>query len=329
VLNIGYGGKIDELSIGNQNPGKTGYYAFAKGVNAIFLVNENTAKISSLGLYELREKSLFRFVPDIITAIKIIKKDNRFTLQKDENTWYVDSPMRGKADAQKILEFLDELLNQRATQFYDNEIPDTRKFNNTIKLQLTDNKISIKEITVYYWGTGADEGTVAYQRGEKYAGRLPRDFWLFIDREANHFRYRNLFDFKEDNVGHMKVTKNNTSYDLTRKGNTWHVDGDIANGEKVTAFLWLLKDWKAQKILLTTSSRKKEIKFLEIIVDDREGTTLGRLMVFNKIESESIGFDRDKREFFLHFAIADNLENSCAVSGLELLNLPDREHFLQ
>jgi hypothetical protein len=329
VLNIGYGGKIDELSIGNQNPSKTGYYAFVKGIDAIFLVDEKTAKINSLGLYDLREKSLFSFVPEIITSIQITKKDNSILLRKEVNTWYVGSPLDGKAEAEEILAFLDELLHQRAIEFYDNQIPDRRNFSKTIKLQLVDNTGTLKEIDVYYWGTGANEGAVAYQKGEKYAGRLPRDFWIFLDREANDFRYRNLFDFKEDTVGRMKVTKKNTSYNLIRKGKAWHVDGDIANGERVTAFLWLLKDWKAAKILPSLPSGEKDNSILEIVVDDREDHSLGRLMVFDKIESESIGFDRDRQEFFLHFAIADTLEYGCAVSGLELLNIPDREHFLQ
>jgi hypothetical protein len=329
VLNIGYGGKIDELSIGNQNPGKTGYYAFVKGINAIFLIDEKTAKISSLGLYELREKSLFRFDSDIITSIKIIKKNNIITLNKQENTWRVISPLNGKADSQEIMAFLDELLNQRAIEFYDDQIPDISKFSNTIKLLLSDNKSELNEIDVYYWGTGATEGTVAYQKGEKYAGRLPRDFWIFIDREASDFRYRNLFDFKEENVGRIKVTKNTVSYNLARKSNNWYVDGDMANGERVTAFMWLLKDWKADKILNLISPIEKEKNSLEIVVHDGQGNTLGRLIVSEKIESESIGFDRDKQEFFLHYAIADNLENICAVSGLEMIEIPDKEHFMQ
>jgi len=329
VLNIGYGGNIDELSIGNQNPSKTGYYAFVKGTNAIFLVDEKTAKISSLGLYDLREKSLFSFVPEIITSIIITKKDNPVSLRKEVNTWYVGSPLDGKADAEEILAFLDELLHQRAIEFYDNQIPDSRNFSKTIKLQLADNAGTLKEIDVYYWGTGANEGAVAYQKGEKYAGRLPRDFWIFLDREANQFRYRNLFDLREEDISRIRVTKNNVSYTLARKGNDWLIDGDRAHGERVTAFIWLLKDWKAAKILPSFPSGEKDNSILEIVVDDREGHSLGRLMVFDKIESESIGFDRQKQEFFLHYATTENLKNSCAVSGLEMIKVPDREHFIE
>jgi hypothetical protein len=329
VLNIGYGGNIDQLSIGNQNPGKTGYYAYVKGINAIFLIDEKSAKIRSLGLYELREKSLFRFEPKIITSLKIIKKDEITTLEKEGNDWSVISPSYGKADSQEIVAFLDALLNQKALEFYDDQIPDISKFSNTIKLLLYDNKKELNEIDVYYWGTGATEGTMAYQKGEKYSGRLTRDFWIFIDREASDFRYRNLFDFKEEKVGRIKVTKNTASYVVARKGNNWYVDGDMANGERVTAFMWLLNDWKAGKILNSTSSMKKDKNTLEIVIDDGQDKTLGRLLVFEKIESESIGFDRDKQEFFLHYAISDNLESSCAVSGLEILKIPDIEYFMQ
>ncbi len=329
VLNIGYEGKIDELTIGSQNPSKTGYYAFVKGINAIFLLDEETAKISSLGLYELREKSLFSFKPDIINSIRIIKKDSRITLKKQENTWRVLSPLYGKADSDEILEFLDELLNQRAIEFYDDLIPDITQFSDTIKIQLSDKINELIEIDVHYLGTGANEGTIAYQKGEKYAGRLTRDFWLFIDREASDFRYRNLFDFKEEKVGRIKVTSNTASYVIAKKGNSWYVDGDNANGERVTAFMWLLKDWKADKIMDVTSSIEKQKNTLEIVVEDGQDNTLERLIVLEKIESESIGFNRDKQEFFLYYAITDNLKNVCAVSDLELIKIPDKEYFMQ
>jgi hypothetical protein len=103
----------------------------------------------------------------------------------------------------------------------------------------------------------------------------------------------------------------------------------MANGERVTAFMWLLKDWKAYKLLTSTSPIEKAKNSLEIVVDNGQGNILGRLIVFEEIESESIGFDRDKQEFFLHYAIADNLENICAVSGLEMIEIPGKEHFVQ
>ena len=329
ILNIGYGGNIDELAIGNQNPGKTGYYAYVKGINAIFLVDEKTANIRSLGLYDLREKSLFRFNPDTITSLRIIKKENTVTLNKQDNRWHVIKPLYGKADSEEILKFLDELLNQKAVEFYDNLIPDKRKFSNTIRLQLHDIKGKLVEIDVHYWGTGAAEGTMAYQKGEKYAGRLSRDFWLFIDREASDFRYRNLFDFREEKVGRIKVTHNTASYVISRKGSNWYFDGDIANRERVTAFMWLLKDWKADKILNQSSTIENQKHALEIMVDDGQDNALGKLIVLEKIENESLGFDRDKQEFFLHYAISDNLENICAVSGLEMTKIPDRAYFMQ
>ncbi|UCH44814.1 MAG: DUF4340 domain-containing protein [Nitrospiraceae bacterium] len=329
VLNIGYAGTIDALAIGDQSPSKTGYYAFVKGINAIFLVNDEIAKIRNLGLYDVRDKTLFRFDPEIITSIRISKNAGSVILRKEENAWYVASPLYGKADMSAIQEFLDELLLQRAIEFYDDGMPNRNMFSDTIELQLTDRYSSLRSIEVHFWGTGANEGTVAYEKGEEFAGRLPRDFWIFLDKEASHFRYRNLFNVQEEDISQIRVTKNNVSYTLARKGNNWLIDGDRAHGERVTAFIWLLKDWKAAKILPSFPSGEKDNSILEIVVDDREGHSLGRLMVFDKIESESIGFDREIEEFFLHFATSDNLENDCAVSGLELEKIPAKEHFIQ
>jgi len=329
VLFIGYRGTIDELALGGMNPSKTGFYAFVKGINAIFLVDEEIAGIHSIDLYDLRSKSLFHFNPDIITEISIIRRDGEIVMRKKNEIWYVMYPLSGRASKDDIMDFLLGILNQRADEFYDNNIPEAQSYRDTIKLKLTSAKNESHMIDIHYWGTGMNEGSVAYQNGMNYSGRLPRDFWNFINRDASGFRYRNLFEFKEKNVQYIEVKKEYSRYELRREGTRWYAGQKTADVNKITGLIWFLKAWKASKLLGQTLDLSRNQPEYEVSIRDKNGNVLGTLSIYEKLPEESLGFSQKGEEQFLYYAISENLEDICAVSSLDIKKIPDREDLVQ
>lgn len=329
VMAIGYRGEIDELVIGGTNPSMSGYYAFVKGINAIFLVDEEIAQIRTIGLYDLRSKSIFDFEPDRITDIHIKKKDVEIVLVKHEDMWKVTRPFSGRASTDDIMDFLLGVLNQRVDEFYDGQVPDARNYSDTITLELSSEGNEGNVIDVHFWGTGYNEGAVVYQLGMNYAGRLPRDFWNFVNRRATDFRYRNLFNFEEEDVRIIRIQKDSQSYQLVKKGDDWFIGQEMADRNKITDFIWFLKSWKSERLLSPSASFSRNDPLYEISISSKNNSVLGTLRIYDKIKGESLGFTKEGEEQFAYYAISDNLDDAGTVTTLDIRKIQDREGFIQ
>ncbi|UCH80045.1 MAG: DUF4340 domain-containing protein [Nitrospiraceae bacterium] len=328
VLAIGYRGIIDELVIGGMTPSMSGYYAFVKGINAIFLVDEDIAQIRTIGLYDLRSKSLFDFDPDSITDIEIVKKEEEIVLGKNKDIWKVYHPFSGRASTDDIMDFLFGIRNQRADEFYDGQVPDARNYRDTITLKLSSRENEAYLIDVHFWGTGYNEGAVAYQKGMKYAGRLPRDFWNFVNRQATDFRYRDLFHFAEEDVWKIDIKKEEHAYELVRRGDDWFIGQETVDAKKLKDFVWFLKAWKSERLLSHSASFSRDDPAYEISIIDKNGSSLGTLRIYDKIKGESLGFTQEGEEQFLYYAVSDNLDDICTVTTLDIRKIQDREDLI-
>jgi hypothetical protein len=328
VLFIGYEGRMDKLALGGLNPAGTGIYAFAKGINAIFVVDKEIAALSGFTLYDLRSKAVFDIDPEAVTQIRIIKKDSEIELRKNGTAWQMAAPISGRASHDEVHDFLLGVMNQRADEFYNDRVPDAGEFSDTITLKLTGDSNSAYSINVHYWGTGADQGTVAYQNGMKYSGRLPREFWNFINREASSFRYRNIFDFDEKDVWRITIRKKDLKYELVRKGSDWYMPTGLADRKEVTELIWLLKSWKADKLLGSEVTFSREKPEGVVTLGDKNGHVSGKLEVYERIKGEVVGYAGDE-EHFLYYAVSSNLEDISAVSSLDFQKIPDEKDLVK
>ena len=327
VLAIGFGGTIDEIAFGGVSPSKTGIYAYAKGLSAIFLVGNEEAEIMKIGLYELRAKALFSFDPEAVRRILIVGKRAKVELVKGEQGWMMIRPFPGRANAEGVRDFLFGILNQKADEFYDNRVPDEKIYSDTIRIKLSlQGETNPLGIEVHYWGTGVHEGTVAYQEGMNYSGRLTRDFWSLVNRDASSFRYRNLFDFKEQDVWRIRVKKDAAAYELARHGDKWFMGEVPADGKRVLQFLWFLKAWEAKSLLEPSHRRPTEDTLLEIVLSDRTGRAIGTLRVFDKREGGVLGYSQEGAAEPLS-AFTDNLKEPCTVSSMDIKNIPGKKEF--
>ncbi len=334
ILYIGYEGRIDELGLGGINPARTGIYAYAKGIDTIFLVNKEVEELINVGLYELRSKALISFDPDIVNKINIISKKGEIELINSQKGWEMVMPIAGRADDEAIRSYMIEVLNQRADEFFDNSVPDAESYRDSIRILLYSNPHSFSKggitglsvIDVHFQGTGAGEGVVVHQKGMKYSGRLQRDFWNVVNRDASYFSYRNLYDFDEKEIWGIRVKKDATEYELVRKRDRWLIDNNPVDSKKVMEFIWFLKAWKAEMLVGTSTAIGRDKAIIEIGLENKTGALIGTTRVYGKIEGSILGFnDKEKNE--LYYAASDNLKGYYAVSSLSIKQVPEKKDF--
>jgi hypothetical protein len=328
VLLTGYGNRSDELVLGGINPSGTGIYAYARGVNAIFLVDMDAGGLAGVGLYELRSKTLFDFIPETVSGIKIVREDSLIEMRKTGTDWEIVNPVSARASNEVISDFILTIQKQRADEFYDDTIPDPASYRESMKIYMYMDDNSTTEIDVHYWGTGVGQGSVVYQHGMKYSGRLPRDFWLFLDKDVSYFRYRNIFDFAENEVYAIKVIKGADAYEVRRDGDKWMYGDSVVSDEKMLDFIWKLKEWKAEKLYGLMQVADKEIT-LEIVLYDKDMNKAGRLKVFGRVEGVVLGYSTTEGETKLYYAVSDNLDGIIGISSIDLGDIPDSTELIK
>lgn len=325
VLAIGYQGRIDELAIGVSNPARTAYYAYAKGVSAIFLVDPSIAEALALSLFDLRSKEVFSFDPEAVTRLSILRGSSHIELRKSAEGWGMLRPISGRASEEAVRRFLSGISDQRALELYDDRVPRTEDYRETIILSLLEHGRDVPvRISVHYWGTGANEGVVAFQNGMQYAGRLPRELWNLMTVDASWFRYRSLFAFDEADVAAVRVKLEAGEYQLARHGDSWRIADQTVEGKKVLELLWFLKSWAAEALLPAGTPVRRDAFTAEISLADRKGRSLGSVTVYGKAAAAT-GFSLEGGAVDQYYASSTNLPQPATVSSIDLKNIPSRE----
>lgn len=329
AFSLGYEGKIDELALGDVNPAGTGVYAFAKGIKAVFLLDREIPKVLNVGLYELRSKALFAFDPDAITRIRVRNDGREIDLRRDDHGWVMARPIAGKAGEETVRKFLTDILSQRAEEIYDEHPPKNPVFPRSIGITLASGRAMEEHtINVRYWGTGEREGVVAHQNGMAYSGRLAREFWAVVDRDASSFLERGLFPVREQDIGRIRVSRGATSYELARKGDSWYIDDRQIDGKTAMKFVWFLRSWNAVKIQEPNAVFQKGTPAVEVSVMDRAGAVLASLQVYGKTGDRPAGYTKEGNVELYH-AVSDALKAPCIVTSSDLKGVPGKEEFIQ
>lgn len=330
VIALGYGGAIDELALGGVNPAGSGQYAFAQGVNAIFLVDPKISRAVTVGLYELRSKTLFAFDPDAVTDISIASKSQTLRFQKKGEVWEIIQPVRKQASNTAVQAYLAGFTAQRADEVFDENTPAAGPADDALSISLksADGDAPVV-IDLIRKGVKGGQGIIGHQRGLPQSGRLSREFWDFARRNAESFIVKNVFQFDEENLRSIEVTKGKDRYVLQKEGGEWLLAGRRSNHSAVMNFLWFLKAWNADIILaMEDTGMKQDALSLEILLKGEHGSNMGALKVYGKMEGRSPGHTADGlvEQFY---AVSLALREPFLVNSLDLRKVPGKEAFAQ
>lgn len=248
IVSLGFAGRTDIMEIAGRSPAGTGYYAFNRRFGKVFLVNEEFVRDFNLSLYDLRDKQLFRVVPQDVAKIRIQQNKQTIELLRTGDTWTMKIPFAGRVSVEDIERLLQALSVQRAAGFV-NWGPSLARIPQRISLEIFDARNRLTDAAqVYNWGTGGDQGALVHRADASEAARTSRDFFSLLDSEASVYRYRNLFEATPGNVLKITVTEEGKTQVIENK-NGWKKDGVAVPEEKVLSLMEVLRSMKAVKIL--------------------------------------------------------------------------------
>ncbi len=110
------------ILFGEENPGKTAFYAKTAAEEPVFLVQSHTKRSLDKALFDLRDKKLADFQKDGVRALQLERGESKVDLEKrDDGTWIMTEPLKTRADATEIDKIIDKVQTGRIKEFVNEE----------------------------------------------------------------------------------------------------------------------------------------------------------------------------------------------------------------
>jgi len=268
VVAIGFGGQIEVLYLGGENPAKTGNYAYSERLKTVFLIDRDTARHLYLTLYDMREKRLFAFEKDKIGRIVIKRPSDTVELVRLYEGWTMVSPVRFVASEEEMDTLLEMLTTQKAEAF----MRWSDKFE-TLKKKLwigvydrQGNLLSSGQLR--YWSSEWDKQCVYRRDNEpEEAMRVSRTFWVALTRYASHYVDQRVFPgVKAEDIDSVIISYEKNNYEIRKNPDGWQMEGKAIRDYKITPLLSTLLRLSYNKILFHRSMPLCRESFFSVVL---------------------------------------------------------------
>ncbi len=273
VVAIGFGGQIEVLYIGGENPAKTGNYAYSERLRTVFLIDKDTARPLYLTLYDMREKRLFPFEKDRIGRIVIKRASDTVELLRSDRGWRMTRPVEFAASEEEM----DTLLEMLPTQKAEACMPWSEEFeslNKKLWIGIYDRQGRVLSSgQLRYWGSQWDRQCIYRRDGApEEAMRVSRAFWMALTRHASHYVDQRVFyDVRPEDITAIVVFYEKDRYEIQRTPDGWQAGGRPLRDYDVTPFVSSLLRLSYDKILFHRKSPPCREVFFTVRLELRTG----------------------------------------------------------
>lgn len=168
---------------------------------------------------------------DNVDAVTITNKDDRIELRKQDNEWFVEKPVKDRADAGVVAALFTsaETLKKEAVIGADGDKPDFKEYglgNAALRLKFGGKKAPPE---IWFGKDAAVEGKV-YARLEKgdEAFLVSADLKNQLTRKADDFRDHRLTDLTAAQIQKFTIKGNTGEIELEKKGDHWQLNKPLS-----------------------------------------------------------------------------------------------------
>jgi hypothetical protein len=222
------------LLFGKEAVGEGRMYVRMADSNDVFIVSDELQRLAFRNPEELRDRRLTDVTPDQIERFVIRRGRGEMELVNGPKGWELVKPLRAKADARKVAEFLSPLLGMQILEFVADDSGELGTYGLSepqVELALSIDGIERPQL-LRLGSTGRAGDTPAV-----YAQFTARDsvYWLpeqaveFLQIGPNALRDRRLLNLNLDTVDKISVRQGDKAVTASREDNGWRVtDGELS-----------------------------------------------------------------------------------------------------
>lgn len=145
VLKVWKKGEESSLSLGTQNPDKTGYYAKFNDEKKIWLIETLAESTIDKNLYHFRDKTIFTKNIEDIKEFHFQYNQKKYLIIKENNTWVMKRPIEYAENQVEIKRIISGALDISIKDFFDDpkkkvNLSDTGLLSSDISIKMIDNQ---------------------------------------------------------------------------------------------------------------------------------------------------------------------------------------------
>lgn len=247
----GKGGKVSKFEIGDDTPTNSGSYAMLEGNPKVYTVASYVKSGIDKSANDLRDKRLLTFDQDKVSRVELAAKKQDIEFGRDKDQWQIVKPKPLRADSAQVDDLLRKLKDAKMDLTLSDE--DSKKAaagfatgTPVATIKLTDpsgtQQIEIRKVKDdYYAKSSAVPGVF----------KVTPDLAMSVDKSADDFRNKKLFDFGFNDPNKIDIHANGKSYDFQKGGDDWFADGKKMDNISVQSVIDKLRDFSASKFIDT------------------------------------------------------------------------------
>lgn len=241
------------LLLGDKNP--TGTFVFAKKPSSAAVVAVSDFVLTDLkkSVADLRDKTLFALERKDVQAIEVKKKGLHLKGEAGkENDWSLLSPLKAKADWERISTLMDKIRSTKIKEFVtDGKSPATYGLDSPIQVTLWVGREKDRAERTLLLGKveAAKKAVYAKRQGEDEVFLLDEDLLKAVPQTAFDLRDKSVFTYDPSKVEKIHLASSKGLVTLIKEGDAWQIKAPIqakADESVMGNLLWRLKETKAK-----------------------------------------------------------------------------------
>jgi Domain of unknown function (DUF4340) len=240
--------KSQKLLLGDPTPAGGGVYAMLAGNPRIFTVAGYEKSSIDKSVNDLRDTRLLPVAPDKISRVELIRNGQEIEFGRNKDEWQILKPKPSRADSTQVGELVRQLTDAKmdlSTSNASNGASDFSRATPVATAKVTDES-GTQELQVrknkdtYYAKSSAVDG----------AYKVSADLGKALDKSADDFRNKKLFDFGYNDPNKVELHNGTKSYFLTRGSagsDDWWSNGKKMNADSAELLISDLRDLSASK----------------------------------------------------------------------------------
>lgn len=251
--------EFQELLIGSDIPNTSRIYVKSGAIDSIYAVNREIFSTLDKSVFDLRDKRVIDFQRTATNRFEIQKRGeaNIVCVKFPNGDWWIEDPIRLKADAQVVDDILFGVDSLKAVEFVTEQPTNLSRFGlDSPSLQVsffTPNA----EATVFLLGKSKGDNRYAKARNAKRVVLVRGGVLELLSSGVAGLRDKQILDFESDDVFKLSLQHDDVKLTLQKQGVNWRlvspVQEDAKNGA-VNSIIHRLGDLTANEYLASTPS---------------------------------------------------------------------------
>ncbi|MSV34336.1 MAG: DUF4340 domain-containing protein [Bryobacterales bacterium] len=241
-------GKATKLLIGENTPANDAVYVKLDGDPRLFTFNTTNKIALNKDFKDLRDRHLFNFAQDKVSKIEVTARNQNFELSKPSDAdWQISKPKAMRADSIQVDELITKLKNASMDANFSDD--DAKKaaaaFGGASPVAVA--KVTDPGGVKTFEVRKAKEDFYAKSSTLEGIYKVGKDVADGVDKPANDYRNKKVFDFGFGELTHVDVIDGARSSIFDKTGDAWLSAGKKMDSTSLQAFTDKLRDLTASK----------------------------------------------------------------------------------